>query len=240
MRSSVLGMAPIYPTPRFVRFATGDLSDARVAAKARDRELPETIFANPQTVVLDLSGHLLSPSALLELVLPIGRRIKGGIFGEARFVVVTSDPATQELVGLLAKAHEIPLFLATSSDWVDVGRAVAAGDITSSERETLEHIRRAGGQVTSAMVASIVDIEPSAATNRLVNLERKGYVYRFHRDRRTGDLFVDPRLSSEWFPVGAIPATGAPPLRANNNGEDFDPFSAPSLSFQAETGEPVG
>ncbi len=41
-------------------------------------------------------------------------------------------------------------------------------------------------------LARAISIEPTAAGNRLVNLERKGYVYRISRARRQDDLFIGP------------------------------------------------
>ena len=55
--------------------------------------------------------------------------------------------------------------------------------------------RRQTGSAASDL-ADRAGIEATAAGNRLVNLVRKGYVYRWERPRREGDLFVDPRLAS--------------------------------------------
>ncbi|MEJ7786478.1 MAG: hypothetical protein WKF96_16875 [Solirubrobacteraceae bacterium] len=57
-------------------------------------------------------------------------------------------------------------------------------------------MRRLGGRVTVANFAHATKLEPSAATNRLVNVSTKGYVHRVERSRRDGVLFVDPRAAT--------------------------------------------
>ena len=51
---------------------------------------------------------------------------------------------------------------------------------------TLDTIVMLGGQVTASMLAEAEGIRPSAATNRLVNLDREGYLVRKPRGRREG------------------------------------------------------
>ena len=48
--------------------------------------------------------------------------------------------------------------------------------------------------MTASALASAVGLQPTAANNRLVNIERKGFVLRVKRGRDEGDLFVDPRV----------------------------------------------
>ncbi|HEY2053442.1 MAG TPA: MarR family transcriptional regulator [Solirubrobacterales bacterium] len=110
-----------------------------------------------------------------------------------KLVVVASDPALLEQAGLLAREHQVPVFLASSSEPVEVEEASPAGDLTQAEAETLNQLRQLGGVATVSRLADVMHLEPSATTNRLVNVERKGYVHRVKRGRKEGDLFIDPR-----------------------------------------------
>lgn len=234
-------MAFRYPTPRVIRFTTGDMSDPQTAADAREREIPETVFQEPQTLILDLSGKLFSPAALVEMVVPLARRVKGGMYGEARLVVASSDDATRQIVSLLSMSNELAVFVSTSTDPDDVARAEPAGDITAGERNALDEIGHLGGQTTAALLATVVGVEANAMMNRLVNLEKKGYVYRFKRDRRAGDLFVDPRQRPDTQPVGSIPTDAnlqrEALLRA---GITFDPYAGHTDLTREEAEELAG
>jgi MarR family len=220
------------PVFKVVRINTGDLSNPQVAAAARDQELPPTAGPSPSTVVIDLAGKLLSPPALRELIVTVGQRVRGGVYGDMKVIVATSHPATREAIHLLAREHDFPVFLAHSIELTEIHRAEPAGDLTATERDTLETLRRLGGQGTIAGLAGYIGIEPTAATNRLVNLERKGYVYRFRRPRQHGDLFADPRvpLQSEIFGSEVPPPRDA--LLAH--GIRIDPYDVARIELQGE------
>ena len=49
------------------------------------------------------------------------------------------------------------------------------------------------GTVTALGLAEQVNIEKTAAGNRLVSLQKKGYLQRVEQPHPAGDLFVDPR-----------------------------------------------
>ena len=53
-----------------------------------------------------------------------------------------------------------------------------------------------GGQVTASRLAETEGIKPSAAINRLVNLDREGYLVRQLRGRREGDVYIEPRSAT--------------------------------------------
>lgn len=183
---------------REIRFvSTGDLSDPARAGAIRDRELPPTIREGRTTVVLDLGGKLLSPAALREWIVPLGQRVRGGMYGDVRLVIATPDAAAQELIALLAEKYKLALFLASSPDPRDVDDARPVGVLTTAEAETLQWLLEAGPGLTAARLSELSHLEPSAATNRLVNLERKGLVYRLRRpsDDRA-DTFMDPRWAT--------------------------------------------
>lgn len=217
---------------RVFRSPTGDLSDPRDTAHWRDQWLPPTAFARPTVAVVDLAGMLFTPASLLELVVPLGQRIRGGLYGALRIVVATPDAATQEILGLLARRFEIPFFIADSSDPEDVASARPAGDLTKSDEETLAYLVHEGWGSTVSNLAKSVGIEPTAANNRLVNLERKGYVYRVHRPRRYGDLYVDPRVPLEGAKDGyeAQPMLGA----LASHGITTDPYETSDLHLHGK------
>jgi hypothetical protein len=173
-------------------FPTGDLSDPEVAAGIRNSLLQATVFKQPTTLVLDLSGKLLSPASLKELVVPLAQVVAGGLYGDVKLVVATADAGVREIVALLATSYQVPLYVADSAD--DVFRAVPAGILTEADTQTLEEMKIFGSAITVSALASAVGLQPSAANNRLVNVDRKGFVFRVKRGRDEGDLYVDPRV----------------------------------------------
>lgn len=221
---------------KVVRFGgrVRDLSDPQRVIDALETDVPATVFPLGTVLVLDLSGKRFSPASLRELVVPLGQRLRGGMYGDLRLVLVTDDLATREFLELLARRYELPLFAATSID--DVDHADPLGELTASEARTLNEIADAGWQVTVSGLARLVGIEPTAANNRLVNLERKGYVYRFTRHRRQGDLFVDPRVPrTVMFEVDRE----APPMTAAlaRAGIATNPYDTRPLRLEGEAAE---
>ncbi len=209
-------------------FPTGDLSDPQTAARVRDSWIPATAFRRPTTLVLDLSGKLLSPSALKELIVTLGQRIRAGMYGDARMVVATSDAAVQEMCALLARRYQIPLYLAGSPAAEDVLYAIPAGDLTEADVETLEEVRASGSVITVSALAGAVGLQATAANNRLVNVERKGFVLRVRRGRDEGDLFVDPRVAF-MTPLSSSRSGEIPPMRSTlvDAGIHSDPYAHP-------------
>lgn len=185
-----------YPQPEIRFIGTGGVvNDLARVHELRDKNLmPPTGRVWPRQLVLDLTGADFTPSALETLIIPLGQRLASGAGGDvAGLVLATPDPALARAIGLLAQEHKFPFFIARSSRPEDVQHAVPAGELTPSEAETLEQIARNGGRTTVADLAERLEIEPTAANNRLVNLTRRGFVYRVERNRRQGAEFVDPR-----------------------------------------------
>jgi hypothetical protein len=178
------------PDRRVLRSDTGDLSDPAYAVQELDRRLPPTAWQTPFTAILDLRGKLLSPASLRRTIVTLGQRLRGGVYGDIKVVVVTTDPDIAELVDLIAREAGFSIFIADSPE-IELARP--AGDLTPAERETLNTLHQFGGRTTVSAFAGHIGIETTAANNRLVNLDRKGYLYRIKRGRRDGDLFVDPR-----------------------------------------------
>ena len=219
-----------------ISFPTGDLSDPERAARARDSRIPATAFSQPTTLVLDFSGKLLSPSALMEIIVTLGQRVRGGIYGDARLVVATPDDAVRKMCALLARDYQIPLFLATSPE--AVFEAVPVGDLTGADFETLEELRSAGSVTTVSSLAGSVGLQPTAANNRLVNVERKGFVLRVKRGRDEGDLFVDPRVPF-MTPLTSSRNLDAIPMRQalRDAGISSDPYAHPPREVEGEAAE---
>ena len=79
---------------------------------------------------------------------------------------------------------------------LDLQQATPIGSLTSTEISTLDTVVMLGGHVTASALAETAGIRPSAATNRLVNLDREGYLLRQPRGRRDGDLYIEPRSAT--------------------------------------------
>ena len=150
---------------------------------------------DPQVLVLDLGGCAFTPLALQELILPLAQRIRGGEHGTVRLIISTSDPGVGDFIRYMAQAHQLPLYVSHPPSNLNEGTPV--GDLTQTERGTLDTINALGVDgVTASSLAAMESIKPSAATNRLVNLDREGYLVRQPRGRREGDLYIEPRSST--------------------------------------------
>jgi hypothetical protein len=142
-------------------------------------------------------------------------------------------------VGLLARQHELPLFVAKSSRPEDVEEAVPAGSLTPTESDTLEELHAVGGGATAAAFAGAYGLAPNTANNRLLNLERKGYLYRLHGSRREGDLYVDPRAPAPDVVIAAAYDTETPPPRDAllSKGIRADPYDRSRLQLEGDAAE---
>jgi hypothetical protein len=180
------------PTKRVYWVRRGSLVDREEATAFRDKYFPPRPLSQPTAAVIDFSGMpTANPGRLRELVLPVAQGIRGGVYGPMVLFVSTADAGLADFVNDLAIANDVGLFWSQTSDNLEDARPL--GDLTTTERATLELLKELGGQATAAQFAERAGIEATAAGNRLVNLVRKGYLYRFERTRRDGDLFVDPR-----------------------------------------------
>ena len=165
------------------------------AAFIRDQLAAQlNFFDDPQILVLDLAGIGFTPSALQELILPLAQRIRGGEYGTVRLVISTADPGVRDSIRYMAEAHQLPLYLSSSP--FDLMEGTPVGDLTNTARSTLDTIIVLGGQVTASTLAATEGIKPSAAANRLVNLDRDGYLVRQPRGRREGDVYIEPRSAT--------------------------------------------
>ena len=152
-----------------------------------------TLFRYSAGSCLGPGGSAYTPLALQELILPLAQRIRGGEYGIMRLFISTSNPGVGDYIRYMAQAHELPLYVSPSPNpWE--GHPV--GGLTETERGTLDRIVAFGGGVTASSLAAIDNIRPSAATNRLVNLDREGYLLRQPRGRREGDFYFEPRSAT--------------------------------------------
>jgi DNA-binding Lrp family transcriptional regulator len=234
-------MAIALPTRqlRFLGGTSGRLDDPHHAAELRDRQLPPTAWSSPTTAVLDISGSQPAPAALREIVLTLGQRIRGKVYGDLKIVIAVEDEAIAEVVRLLGREYDLPLFLARSSRPDDIEQAEPVGDLTRGERETLDELRGVGGGATVAALAGAIGINASAANNRLTNLERKGYLYRLKRARSYGDIYVDPRASAVDLLYGAVEDSEVPPPRSAllEAGIRSNPYDRSRIDLSGEAAE---
>lgn len=216
------------------------LDDASQAADLRERSLfPPTSMKAPVTAILDLGGAQPTGAALRELIVPLGQRLRGGVYGNVRVVIAAPDDAVAELIRLLAREYGLPLFLARTSRPEDVATAEPIGDLTQADQQTLVSLNAVGGMSTVAGFAGATGLAVTAANNRLAGLDRKGYVHRLPRGRRYGDLFVDPRapISDELIANAMHPEI--PPARDAllRGGIVDDPFARTRIELHGEAAE---
>ena len=176
---------------RIIPLGTGPVwSDRSGASFLRDRYFPPTAVDRPTIAVLQLSAEP-TIGTLQEFLLPLGQRIRGGEYGQLFLVVQSDDEAVAGFVRYLSREYDLPISVWSSPPGGDAAGS-PVGDLTGTEQATIDALRSLGGASTPPQLAETIGIEPTAAGNRLVNLAKKGYVYRVNRARRLGDIFVDP------------------------------------------------
>src|SRR5260370_9268815 len=189
-------MSPLKIEYRPSRPPTAVYPDRHQVARYRDQEFPPTATDWERIFCINLEGGFFSPGALMEMIVPLGQAVRGGAYGSAALVVVSSDSATIEFLEALAQKHELPIFLSASTA-APLREARPIGALTTAEMQTYGLIRTAGGEVTSSLMPDLAGIEVNATGNRLSALTRQGYVHRVPRSRREGDAFVDLLSTAE-------------------------------------------
>ena len=132
-----------------------------------------------------------TPGVLRDLVVTVGEDVKAGRYGNFSLFICSEDEATRSVIGDVAASKNVALFVCSSS--ADLKDAEPVGVLTAKDRETLRLVSQAGGTVTALSLAEQVNIEKTAAGNRLVTLQKKGYLQRVEQPHPAGDFFVDPR-----------------------------------------------
>lgn len=172
---------------------TGPLHDVKAIRRFRDDLVKPSGVSEPTALVVNLEGRFPTASVLLELILPLAQAAKAGTYGPLALIVCTQDDSVRMVLRALAQMHGVAMFVAPSPSELDDAEPI--GSLTPTERETLEALHRLGGRSTISTFATATGLEANAATNRLVNVLNKGFVYRVDRPRRQGQLFIDPRAA---------------------------------------------
>lgn len=158
-----------------------------------------------------LEGRFPTPDALVGLVLPLPKTISSGSYGRLALVFCTQNESTKVILRALAESQAMSFFVADSVDAVRDAEPV--GPLTAGQRDTLEKLRKLGGQATASVFAAQASVGASAATNQLVSLSDMGLVQVQDRSRREGALYIDARF--------AVPAeVPAAPVTEASNAEE--------------------
>jgi hypothetical protein len=168
-------------------------TDPKAAAEWRAAVLPATAWDGPAMRMLNLEGvgDHLGLHAGSELVGRVVEGLAAGSYGKAFwFGVVSASAPVQEYATALAEHYGTTIYFASTFDTTP--HAIRPSSITVTEHKTLDAVLSLGGRLTAAELAVHQDLEPAAATNRLSTLERKGFLVRYSRSRRDGDVFADP------------------------------------------------
>ncbi len=155
------------------------------------RFMPHDREHGPMLGLLHMGAARPTPGVLRNLVVTVGEDVKAGRYGNFSFFICSEDEDTRNVISDVATARNVALFVCSSS--ADLEDAEPVGVLTAKDRETLRLVSQAGGTVTALALAKYVDIEKTAAGNRLVSLQKKGYLQRVEQPHPAGDLFVDPR-----------------------------------------------
>ncbi|MGH7642428.1 MAG: helix-turn-helix domain-containing protein [Candidatus Dormibacteria bacterium] len=226
----------VYPRTR------GFWVDRPLAEEVRRDWLPPTASESPTLRVLDLNSVWPSSDVLTDLLVPAGQAVRAGGHGFVALQVAAGNVGLRRLIEALATQEQLPLYISWSAAPKQVAEAVPAGDLTATERETLDTVVSMGGRVAASDLARRLDLNSTAAGNRLVKLVAKGYLRRQSRPGRGGDLFIDPRFASpaqslegvlaaarDALPPEALAATEQLLRRAADE-VDAEPASLPSSS----------
>ncbi len=181
---------------KFVNAGTGsavwdDPSGCGSWNRVIERIMPRDRKHGPMIGILDLSKLRPTPVVLRDVIVSIGEDVRAGRYGNFTFVVSSDDDATRSIVADLASAKDVGMFVSPSPNQLELAEPV--GDLTTKDRETLGLVLKAGGTVTAAQLAENLGIEQTTAGNRLIALNKKGYLQRLERPHPVGDQFLDAR-----------------------------------------------
>lgn len=173
----------------------GPLVDRAAVAEFMANLINASGVKDPTVLVVNLEGRFPAPAVLIDLVVPLGEAASRGTRGPLAVVFVTSDDATRGVLKALAETYDLAIFIAPAID--ELREAEPAGALTPTDHATLEVLQSLGGRATVARFAQASGLEATAATNRLVSLQKKGFLQRVDRSRRDGSLYLDPRAASQ-------------------------------------------
>jgi hypothetical protein len=156
-----------------------------------ERVMPQDRKHGPMIGILDLAMLRPTPVVLRDVIVGIGEDVRAGRYGNFTFVVSSEDDATRSIVTDVASVKNVAIFLSSSPTHLE--QAEPIGDLTLKDRETLGLVLQAGGTVTAAEFAAQFGVEQTTAGNRLIALNKKGFLHRVERPHPVGDQFIDPR-----------------------------------------------
>lgn len=186
-------MSPVRFHVKFVPAGTGPaVWDDPHASRVVDRFMPQEREHGPAVGILYLGKVRPTPEVLQAAVLTTGEDVRAGRYGNLTFFVASEDEATRRMVGDVAAANDLAIFVSPSIA-TTLENAEPVGSLTAKDRETLSLVLTAGGTLTASELAQKHGIEQTTAGNRLVALQKKGFLHRVQRPHPSGDLFIDPR-----------------------------------------------
>ena len=185
-------MKPLNFEVKFIPAGTGSaVWDDPHADQLIQRFMPHGRDHGPMIGILHLGAVRPTPGVLRDVVVGVGQDVRAGRYGDFAFIISSEDEPTRRVIGDVAAAHDLAIFLSSSP--TDLEHAEPAGSLTERERDTMRIVLLAGGTVSATQLAEALDIEQTTAGNRLVALQKKGFLQRVRRPHPIGDLFVDPR-----------------------------------------------
>ena len=177
---------------KFVPAATGSsVWDNPYVDHVIHRFMPHDRKHGPMLGVLHMGAARPTPVVLRNLVVTVGEDVRAGRYGNFSLFICSEDEDTRSVIGDVAASRNVAMFVCSS--YSDLEQAEPVGVLTAKDHETLRLVSEAGGTVSAFGFAKQVNIEKTAAGNRLVSLHKKGYLQRVERPHPAGDLFVDPR-----------------------------------------------
>jgi hypothetical protein len=177
---------------KFVPVGTGLMVwDHPNADQVVQRFMPRDRQHGPMIGILHLGAIRPTPGALRDVIITIGEDVRAGRYGDFSFVVSSEDDPTRRAVSDIASSQSLAIFVTSSPTHLE--KAEAVGALTANERETLGLVMNVGGTVTATELATRLGVEQTTAGNRLIALNKKGYLQRLERPHPFGDQFMDPR-----------------------------------------------
>lgn len=177
---------------KFVPAGTGPaVWDNPYADQVVHRFMPPERKHPPRLGIIYLDAVRPTPAVLRKVVVTLAEDVKAGRYGSCSLFICSQDEDTRSVIGDIAASQNVAGFLC--STYADLEYADPIGVLTAKDHETLGLVFEAGGTVNALGLAKQVGIEKTAAGNRLVSLQKKGFVQRVERPHPAGDLFIDPR-----------------------------------------------
>lgn len=185
-------MKPLNFEVKIIPAGTGSaVWDDPHADQVIQRFMPHDQHHGPMVGILHLGAVRPTPGVLRDVVVGVGQDVRAGRYGDFAFVISSEDEPTRRVISDVAAAHDLAIFVSSSP--TDLQHAEPVGSLTERDRETMKLVLLVGGTVSASQLAEQLGIEQTTAGNRLVALQKKGFLQRVKRPHPIGDLFWDPR-----------------------------------------------